>query len=164
MAFTVPRFQEAGETEIIESLLAVVHRDMKLALDYFYAADALPDFAVMTDGELDTFSYPFLVLGVERVTSKEVESGEWLNQVLRIGAGLVVNGTTVKIVKAKAKKYVRAFKAVVRSASAADLLPPSSQILDCVIDIDHQYLRHGTKGTDVTQPVEFDIQITFGET
>lgn len=170
MAFTVPRFQESGETEIIESLLAVVHRDMKLALDYYFwtapdrLIENLPDFAVMTDGELDTFSYPFLVVGVERMTSKEVESGEWLNQVLRIGAGLVVNGATVKIVKAKARKYVRAFKAVVRSASAADLLPPSSQILDCVIDIDHQYLRHATKGTDVTQPVEFDIQITFGET
>ena len=163
MAFTVPRFQEAGESEILESLLAVVHRDMKLALDYFYVADALADFAVMTDGEISTFNYPLLVLDVERMTSRETDDGFYLNQVLRIGAGLVVKDSSVKLVKAKARKYVRAFKAVLRSASAADLLPSSSLILDCVFDIDHQYLRHGTKGTEFMQPVEFDIQVTFGE-
>ena len=164
MAFTVPRFKEAGEAEIIESLLAVVHRDMKLALDYFYVADALPDFAVMTDGDADIFSYPLLVLGVEKMTSRENESGEWLEQTLTVGAGIVVNGTSLKVVKGKARKYVRAFKEVIRSASDADLLPPSSQVLNCSIDIDHQYLRHGTKDADFLQPVEFSIQFTFGET
>ncbi len=163
MPFTVPRFLEAGESEIIESLLAVVYRDMKLALDYFYVADALPDFAVMTEGDASIFSYPLLVLGVERMTSKENENGEWLNQVLTVGAGIVVNGTSIKIVKAKARKYVRAFKAVIRSASAADLLPAANQYLDYVVDIDHQYLHHGTKEADFVQPVELSIQFTFGE-
>lgn len=159
----VTRFLESGETEIIESLIAVVDRDMKPALDLFFAADALPDFASKSDGDIENFDYPLLVVGVERMTSRETEDGFYLDQVLTIGAGIVVNGTTVKAAKAKARKYVRAFKAVIRSASAADLLPPSAQILDCVVDIDHQYLRHGTKGTDFTQPVTFDIQITFGE-
>ena len=158
-----PRFLEAAEIEILESILAVVYRDMKTALDYFYLADALPDFAVMTDGEIDLFNYPLLVIGVERMTSKETEAGTYLEQTLRIGAGIVVKDSSVKLVKARARKYVRAFKSVIRSATTADLLPPSSQILDCVIDIDHQYLRHGAKGTEFTQPVEFDIQFTFGE-
>lgn len=159
----VSRFQEAGETEIIESLIAVMDRDMLAALTLLFPSDGLPDFAVKTHGDQDIFTYPLLVVGVEQMTSRETEDGFYLNQVLTIGAGIVVNGTSVKAVKAKAGKYVRAFKAVLRSASAADLLPPSSQVLDCVIDIDHQYLRHGTKGTDYTQPVTFDIQITFGE-
>lgn len=159
----VTRFLESGETEIIESLIAVMDRDFKAALDLFFLADALPDFAVKTDGDIEVFNYPLLVVGVERMTSTEAESGEWLNQVLTIGAGIVVNGTSVKAVKAKARKYVRAFKAVIRSATAADLLPATSQYFDWSIDIDHQYLRHGTKGTEVTQPVTFDIQITFGE-
>ena len=163
MPFTVPRYLEAGESEIIESLMAVVHRDMLSALTYFYAADALPDFAVMTEGDASVFSYPLLVLGVERMTSRESESGEWLNQVLIVGAGIVVNGTSIKIVKAKARKYVRTFKAVIRSASAADLLPAASQYVDYVVDVDHQYLHHGTKETNFVQPVELSIQFTFGE-
>lgn len=159
----VTRFLESGETEIIESLIALVDRDMKPALDLFFAADNLPDFVVKTHGDTSTFNYPLLVVGVEQMTSRETEDGFYLNQVLTIGAGIVVDGTSVKAVREKAGKYVRAFKAVLRSASAADLLPPSSQILDCVIDIDHQYLHHGTKETEFTQPVTFDIQITFGE-
>jgi hypothetical protein len=80
-----------------------------------------------------------------------------------VGAGIVVNGASIKIVKANARKYVRAFKAVVRTASAADLLPAASKYADYVVDIDHQYLHHGTKETDFVQPVEFSIQFTYGE-
>lgn len=158
-----PQYLEAGEIEILESILAVVHRDMKTYLDGFYLADNLPAFVVMTDGDIDTFDYPLLVVGVERMSSKMTVSGEWLDQVLTVGAGIVVNDVSVKAVKAKARKYVRAFKAVLRAATAADLLPPTAQFLEYVVDIDHQYLRHGTKGTEFTQPVTFDIQITFGE-
>lgn len=163
MPFTVPRFSEVGESEFIENLLSVTHRDMKLALDYFYPADSLPDFALMTDGDVSEFRYPLLVLGVERMLSEESESGFYLNQDLTIGAGIVVLDTSLKLARIKARKYVRAFKAVIRSAPAADLLPPSGDTLNCVIDIEHRYLRHGTKETNVTQPVELAIKIKFGE-
>lgn len=160
----VPRFQEVGESEFIENLMALFDRDMKAALDYFYAADNLPDFAIKTDGDVSVFQYPLLVLGVERMDSRETDDGFWLSQDLRIGAGLVVNDlTSLKAARSKARKYVRALKAVIRSATSADLLPPTARILNHTIDIDHRYLRHATKGTEYMQPVEIEIKIAFGE-
>lgn len=161
MAFT-PQFSEAGESEFIDKLMIVVHRDMKPALDYFYAAEALPDFAAMTRGDTGTFVYPLLVLGLERMASQETENGEWLSQDLTVGAGLVVEDTTVAAVAKKAEKYVRAFKAVLRRG-ILECLPTASALVDYTIDIDHRYFRHGSKGTAYQQPVEFEIKIRFGE-
>lgn len=164
MAFTVPRFEEKGESEIIDNLLAVVHRDMKLALDYFYAADLLPDFAVMTQEEDTLFTYPLLILGLERMESPEHVSGEYLVQDLVVGAGLVVKDSSIKAVKIKAPKYVRAFKAVVRAAEHTDLFPSNdADFLDHVVDINHRYFRHGKKGEEFTQPVEIELRFRFGE-
>jgi len=159
----VSRFQESAEAEIIDSILTVVHRDFKDALDYFYVADNLPAFAVMTLGDISVFNYPLLVVGPERMTSVEADSGEYLNQDLKVGAGVVVQDSSVALVKRKAMKYVRAFKAVLRTATTADLFPATNLMFDHIIDIDHQYLRHGTKETLYTQPVEFEITFRFGE-
>lgn len=162
MPFTAPIFEEAAESEIIDKLMALVHRDMKLALDYFYAADDLSDLAAMVRGDVSVFEYPLLVLGIERMASSESISGEWLDQDLTVGAGLVVKDVSVAAVKAKAEKYVRAFKAVVRTG-VLELLPAQDQLMEYTLDIDHRYFRHGTKGTEYTQPVEFAIKIRFGE-
>lgn len=182
MAFTVPRFQEAGESEIIDNLLEVVHRDMKRSLDYFnldtptylirYGVSNpvgatgvdLSDFAVMTQEEDTLFTYPLLILGLERMESPEHVSGEYLHQDLVVGAGLVVKDSSIKAVKIKAPKYVRAFKAVVRAAEHTDLFPGNdADFLDHVVDINHRYFRHGQKGEEFTQPVEFELRFRFGE-
>lgn len=158
----VPSFAEIGESQVVDKLMVVVDRDFKPALDALYAADNLPGFAVMTRGEQGVFTYPLLVLGVERMSSAETENGEWLSQDLTVGAGIVVSDTTVPTVKRKAEKYVRAFKAVLRK-DVLELLPAPSSLVDYTIDIDHQYFRHGTKDAVFTQAIEFAIRIRFGE-
>src|SRR5688572_20297590 len=132
MPFT-PLFEEIGESQFIDKLMVVVHRDMKLALDYVEPpvppALGLPDFAAMVRGDPSVFVYPLLVLGVERMSSRETVSGEWLEQELTVGAGLVVKDVSVAAVQKLAEKYVRAFKAVVRT-SAVECLPPTDDRLD----------------------------------
>lgn len=162
-----PLFSEAGESQFIDKLMVVVHRDMKLALDYFYPPTppdtGLPDFAAMVRGAPDVFLFPLLNLAVERMSSSEPDSGEWLSQDLTVGAGIVVDDVTVADVHKKAEKYARAFKAVVRK-DILECLPSVSSMLDYTLDVDHRYLRHGTKkGGGFTQPVEFEIKIRFGE-
>lgn len=172
----VPRFTEAAETSFIESLMIVTERDMKAALDFFYAGDNLPAFAVMTDGAVSVFQYPLLVLGMQRVVSTEttqIDEGNYadqvstaqgyLDQVLIAGAGVKVRAGTLGAARTLAKKYVRAFKSVVRSASAGDLLPASARVFNHSIDIDHRYLTHETEGTNFLQAVEFEIKVRFGE-
>ena len=165
-----PRFVEAGEAEIVDKLMAVVDRDMKAALDYFYPAPSLPDFALKTDGEVSMFTHPLLALDVERMSSSvtpEIDEDEvtFLSQDLRVGAGIVVGSTeSLKDARSKTRKYIRAFKAILRAASTSDLLPTTARVTNHSIDIDHRYLRHGTKGDLFVQPVEFEIRIQFGET
>lgn len=162
-----PRYTEATETQIVDNLMAVTERDMKPALDHFYAADQLPKFAIMTDGEPSAFKYPLLVLGVQRVISKEstqIDEGDLLDQVITVAAGLVVHSTvSLKVVRATARKYIRAFKSVVRSASVGDLFPDTARDLNHQIDIDHRYLRHATNETGFVQAVEIEIKFTLGE-
>lgn len=182
MAFTTPRFDEKGESAILDNLLAVTFRDMKRSLDYFnldtptylvrygvsnptiVSGVDLPDFAVMTQEEDTLFTYPLLILGLERMESPEHVSGEYLVQDLVVGAGLVVKDSSIKAVKIKAPKYVRAFKAIVRAAEHTDLFPDNdADFLDHVVDINHRYFRHGKKGEEFTQPVEIELRFRFGE-
>lgn len=157
-----PPFAEAGEAEFVDKLFVVVERDMKPALDYFYLAANLPKFAVMARANLDQFSYPLLIAGPQRMVSKETESGEWLDQTLIVGAGIVVKDAAAHLVKVKAERYVRAFKSVVR-AGVLEFLPAASKVVGYELEIEHQYLHHKTKGTDFIQEVEFAIRIHFGE-
>lgn len=168
-----PRNQEATEPAIVDKIMIVTERDMKPALDFFdvqahgSVQDNLPAFAIMTDGEPSAFKYPLLVLGVQRVTSKEstqIDEGNLLDQVITVGAAVVVHSTaSLKAVRATARKYIRAFKSVIRSASASDLFPGTALALNHSIDIDHRYLKHATNETGFVQAIEIEIKLTFGE-
>lgn len=155
-------FEEVAESEIIDKLFVVVERDMKAALDAKYAASNYPKFAVMAKANLDQFTYPLLIVGTQRMVSKETASGEWLDQALTVGAGIVVKDTSAPAVKTRSEKYVRAFKAVIRK-DVLELLPSVSVTVGYELEIEHQYLRHRTKGTDFIQEVEVAIRIHFGE-
>jgi hypothetical protein len=164
MPFTTSRFQEIGEQQIIDNLLAVIDRDMKLALDYFFAASDFPDFANKTLGKfMDYSAFPLLVIDPDRMSSEEPDSGEWVSQTLIVGLAFAVKDTKPDVVTRTAIKYVRALKAVLRSAPTSDLLPSSTLVLDHVIDIDHRYLPLGKKGTDWVKEVSFDLRIRYGE-
>lgn len=159
----VSLFQEVAESEITTKLFVVVERDMKPALDLFYSTDNLPKFALTARVNLEQFDKcPYIIAGPQRMVSRETESGEWLDQVLVLGAGIVVKDISASAVRMRSEKYVRAFKAVVRKG-VLELLPAGSSIVGCELEIDHQYFHHKTKGADFIQEVEFQIRIHFGE-
>lgn len=162
MPFT-PVFEEVAESEVIGKMMVVIERDMKGALDHWYFSENLPGFAVMTEGDQDEFRYPLLSLVVQQGSSEESISGEYLDQEITVGAALAVDGATIKVVRQKVKKYVRALKAVLRKA-ILELLPDIDQFTNYSIGFRWRYLRHGTKGTVFTQAAEMLISIKFGET
>lgn len=176
-----PLFEESTELEIVAKMMAVIHRDMKEALDYKFldsptyltrygqansvGADGedLPDFAVMTEGPQSQFSYPLLVMVVQEGASDEALSGEWLDQEIRVHLAFAVDGATIKDVRLKAKKYGWALRAVLRKA-VLELLPPVSQHLDNSIAFRWRYIKQGTKDLNVVQEAEMLMSIKFGET
>lgn len=169
-----PRYIEGAEDEFIDNLMAVTERDMKPALDYFdqlrhggTVTDNLPGFAIMTDGEVSVFKYPLITLVVQRVVSVEttqLDEADVLDQVLTAGAGLVVSSTkSVADARAIARKYVRAFKSVLRSAPASDLFPETARIFNHSIETDHRYFKTASEGANFVQACEIAIRIKFGE-
>ena len=170
MTWTPERI-EAGQSQFIDKLMVVVHRDMKPALDFFdkldhegVLTDDLPDFAAMVRGKPGEFRYPLLSLSLERMSSTDSDSGEWLNQDLIVAAAIVVDDTTIAAVLKKAEKYTRAFKAVVRRG-ILECLPPVADRLDHTLDINDQHFGHGVKKEGgFTAPIQFEIRVRFGET
>lgn len=166
MAF-VPLFSEAAESEFIDKLMVVVHRDMKEALDFFYEDDDLPDFAAMFRGAQSVFRFPLLTLAVERMSSTESESGEWLSQDLTVGAGIVVDYEDSVNVHKRTEKYARAFRAMVRK-NILECLPPVASLLEYSLDLTNRYLRFaeakgGTPTGRYVQALEIEIRVRFGE-
>jgi hypothetical protein len=166
-----PEFIESGQSQFIDKLMVVVHRDMKPALDFFDAldhagvvTDNLPDFAAMVRGKPGEFRYPLLSLALERMSSADSDSGEWLEQDLAVAAALVVDDVTIATVLKKAEKYTRAFRAVVRRG-ILECLPPIANEFDHVLTINDQHFGHGVKKDGgFTAPVQFEIKVRFGET
>lgn len=166
-----PEFVEAGESQFIDKLMIVVHRDMKPALDFFdrldhegVVVDNLPDFAAMVRGKPGEFRYPLLSFSLERMSSTDSDSGEWLAQDLTVAAAIVVDDVTIDKVLRKAEKYTRAFKAVVRKG-ILECLPPVAAMLDYALDINDQHFGHGVKKEGgFTAPIQFEIKVRFGET
>ena len=163
-----PAFVEIGESLFVDKLIALVHRDMKAYLDGWYLADALPDFAVLSLDEDTTFAYPLMAFWWEEMNSEESNGGHYLDQKLIIGCGLAVKDDSPDKVKRRAVKYIRAFKGLVRAAARnapEDLLPDSSQILQCLVDIKHVWRKYGQAkdGTGYIQPIQFQLTYTFGE-
>jgi hypothetical protein len=165
-----PRFLEAGESKIIDSLFTVTHRDMKAALDYFYwtapdrLIEDLPAFALTILGDFDVFQFPLLVIDPDRLSSEETNDGFYLSQSLRVGAGMAIKDASINGATKKAIKYVRAWKAVLRTATTADLFGDAiANTFEHVVDIDHQYQKRRSLGTEYVQPVVFDLKFKFGE-
>lgn len=169
-----PEFLESGESQFIDKLMVVVHRDMKEALDFFdrldhegVLVDNLPDFAAMFRGAQSVFRFPLLTLAVERMASTDSESGEWLGQELIVGAGIVVDYEDSVNVHKRTEKYARAFKALVRR-NILECLPSVAGMLDHTLDITNRYLRFAEAKSGIptgryVQALEVEIKVKFGE-
>lgn len=166
-----PEYTESGQSQFIDKLMVVVHRDMKPALDFFdkldhagVLTDNLPDFAAMVRGKPGEFRYPLLSLALERMSSTDSDSGEWVEQDLTVAAAIVVDDVAIAAVLRKAEKYTRAFRAVVRRG-ILECLPPIADRLDHSLTINDQHFGHGVKKEGgFTAPVQFEIKVRFGET
>lgn len=180
MSVWTPLFEESTESEIVAKMMVVIHRDTKGALDYKFldsptyltrygqansvgaTGEDLPNFAVMTEGPQEQFSYPLLVIVVQEGASEETVSGEWLDQEIRVHLAYAVDGPTIKAVRLKAKKYTWALKAVLRKA-ILELLPPITAYTDYSIGFRWRYLKQGAKDTTAIQEAEMLMSIKFGE-
>jgi hypothetical protein len=164
MAFA-PRFQEASDSLIVDNYLTIIQRDAKPALDYYYLADNLPDFALRTLGQFVRGPWPTIAVAPRRNTSLETGDGNWIDETLRVAGVMAVVDTDPAEVTRLAMKYMRAVKSITRSASVADWSAgfPANTLFSVVPDITYEYGEIGKNGEGFEKIVTIDLTLKFNE-
>lgn len=163
--FTAPRFEEASESLLIDNILAIIKRDLKLALDYYYAADLLPDLVERALGSFQSTDYPKLAIDPNRNEPDESADASWIEEGLRINIFLAVTAADAPAVTRKLMKYLRALKSILRTAPSSDYLTgfPSGSIFAPVLKLSYIYWPIAKDDTQYMRVVQVDLLIKFNE-
>lgn len=165
-----PLYSAHFEGPIIDNVIAIITRDMKPALDYWYAADALPDFVERSIGTERGLEFPMLVIGPRSNFIENVDDGISLIEPQIVEMKLAVVDNSADAAYRKCMKYVRALDAVLRSASFADYFANmtstnGSYPFGHVVDVRHEYLPLGANEANTTylKPARLELALTFRE-
>lgn len=166
MPFTTPKFDEIFETLIADNILAIAARDMKLALDYFYLSDSLPDFQQRTLGQFVSISLPSLAIEPGTNNTSQSDDGSYVDEELKMDAFIAVQAASAATVTRNLQKYVRAFKAIMRAATSADFVTGStSKITGVSVEVDVEYglIGHSADDNLYMRPARLGLTIKATE-
>lgn len=181
MAFTAPKYDEIFESVACDNVLAIVARDMKRGLDYFYldaatyttrygvtngfigTGEDLLDFQQRTLGQFVSLSFP--ALAIEPNNNPTSDDDNHLDQELKLDLFLAVTDASAATVTRKLGKYVRALKAILRAASSADYMTGSTKVTAVSVEISSDYGLIGKNADDnlYMRPAHLDLTIKFTE-
>ncbi len=126
------------EGPIIDNTLAIITRDFKGGLDYYYASDALPDFAERALGQVLGNEFPCLAVTPRENPTTEADDRSHLAEAARINIYIGVSGDGPDSVTRTIMKYVRVMDAILRSARR-DFFTGMSNPFGVVLEINHAY-------------------------
>jgi hypothetical protein len=155
MSFTT-RYQEALESVVLDNILAVIKRDFKGALDLFYSSDNLPDLT-LTLGDFANFRGSMPALAIEPASGGGEQSDHFETLSLKVSLYLAVEDADPTNCLRKLLKYVRALRAVLKSAPISDYTAGISPnyVFGMIPELSWQYFimgkdaEHGTWGRNV---------------
>lgn len=162
MSFT-SRITASFESVVCDNLLAIFQRDLKPALDSFYASDNLPDLQQRMFGRFITLQFPLLALEV--VKNDDAIGEEYTSRAITIAMMFATTDADGSNLMRKTQKYVRAIYAVIESASMADLTTGTTQMMPVMKSLSWKYEDMG-KDADAglyTQPVNFLLTLQYSE-
>lgn len=126
------------EQPIIDNALRVITRDFKGGLDYYYAADTLPDFAERELGQIIGQQFPCLAITPRDNPIVEADDRSHLVEAARMNIYMGVIGDNPTDVTRKIMKYVRVMDAILRSARR-DFFTNMSNPFEVVLETIHEY-------------------------
>lgn len=140
MAWTPdPREPAANfELPIIDNTLAIITRDFKGALDYYYPGEKLPDFQERALGQVLRQEFPCLAITPRNNPTDESDDRSHIVEAARIDIYIGVTGDFPNTVTRLIMKYVQVMDAILRSARM-DFFTGMSNPFEVVIDCSHVY-------------------------
>lgn len=165
MAFTAPKYEEIFETVAPDNVLAIVLRDMKLALDYFYLSSSYPDFAQRTLGQFVSLAFPALAVDYSAQQNPVSDAEDHLESQLNLDLFIAVTDASAATVTRKLGRYVRALKAVLRAASNADWISGTTKVTAVSVEVESDYGLIGKNPDDnlFMRPAHLALTIRYTE-
>lgn len=160
-----PKFEEPSESLFIDNVLAIIKRDMKSALDYFYPSDNLPDFVERVLGDFLSTEFPKLSIDPSENGPEQGGDGSWVGEELKVNLIVAVKDADAPTATRKLMKYMRALKSVLRTAPTSDYVtgfPPNS-IFALRVEVVYRYLPRGQSATDSMRPAQLVLTLKFNE-
>lgn len=159
-------YEEIFEENVGRNILFVVDRDMENQLDAFYGVGAYPDFAEKTFGNVFRREFPFFVIDPSSVSPTEGE--HFIEGQMSFGILLGVVDDDPITVSDLLLKYVRAFRAVIRSAARTDFLRniAVNTVMPFTVNLSYTYTqveKNPNKPNSWMRGIEGELAIQFAE-
>lgn len=137
----VPVNEAVSEEALIDNTLALVVRDFKAGLDYFYPTASLPDFAERALGMVLGNEAPHLGVGPSRNASTLSDDAAYLTEALRMDLAVGVTDDGPNTVTRKIMRYMRVLEAVLRAGNKNDFfgIVNTSRTWGFTLDCEHVY-------------------------
>ena len=162
-----PKFSARFEGPFIDNTLAIIVRDFKLCLDYFYASDALPDFAERAIGTEQGLEFPMMVIGPRSNQVETADDAARLIEPIVIEIKIGVTAVSANEATRKIMKYVRVMDAVLRTATKADYCAGMATRVPFgfYVDVTHEYGPLGANENRTTffKPASLQLTIHINE-
>jgi hypothetical protein len=126
------------ELPIMDNALAIIVRDFKGGLDYFYSSDSLPDFVEREMGQIIGLQFPCLAITPRENTITQADDNSYLVEAARMNIYMGVTGENPTDVSRKIMKYVRVMDTILRSARR-DFFTGMTNPFKIVLETIHEY-------------------------
>lgn len=130
--------QGVFERGVVVNTLAVIERDFKLALDYYFPAENYPDFAERVIGQIQRLEFPCLAIGPRENPTEDASDLSHVIESPRIDIYIGIKGDSAAEVTLKLMSYVQVMDSVLRNAKA-DFFTGMSNPFGLILEIDHSY-------------------------
>lgn len=123
------------------------------------------DFAQRTLGEFVTLSYPSFAISPKSNVPNESADGSWIDETLKLNMLIGVESSDAPTATRKAMKYVRALKAVLRTATVADYTAgfPANSIFALNVEVSYEYGLINGNAQGFQKIVHMELVLKFNE-
>lgn len=133
-------FSGIMEDVVVPNVKAIIEDNFADALDYFYPAQTLPDFAEITLGQVRRKEFPLLALGPVGNPAEESQDSARITQPILIALYLGVVADDADTVTTLIMKYVKVLHGVLLTATKAEYFAGvNERVFGYHLNIEHLY-------------------------
>lgn len=128
------------EDVVVPRVLALIERDYKGALDYYFPDDDYDDFRERTLGKVRRKEFPLVAVGPTGNLVEESEDSARHTQPLRVALYLMVTGPDDETVTTTVMRYVKVMHGVLHKASIDDYFGADKErVFGVSLNVEHFY-------------------------